>query len=81
MALLVLILLATKRVLYKIDFIALLLVLEEGVGKVFCFNKHTIKLFSSAMEPILQKVIAYVGHPVLKKHSFPLTSTMNPNKS
>ena len=39
--------------------------LEEGVGNIFCFNKHTIELLSSAMEPILQKVIAYVGHPVM----------------
>ena len=39
-------------------------VLEKGVDSIFCFNKHTIKLFSSAMEHILQKVIAYVGHPV-----------------
>ena len=46
-----------------LDFFAL------GVGRkgrqYFLLQKNTTKLFSSAIECILQKVIAYVGYPVL----------------
>ena len=44
--------------------IALLKVLKERVGDISCFNKYTAKLFSTAIECIVRKVIAYVGHPV-----------------
>ena len=50
MALLVLIMLATERVLNKCYLVAMLWVLEEGVGYIFYFNEHSIKLFFSALE-------------------------------
>ena len=64
MVLLVLILLATERVFNKNYLIALLEALEEEVGNIFYLNKHSPKLFSCAIESKLQRVHAYVGHPV-----------------
>ena len=58
MTLLVLILLATGRVL------ALLYLLLEGESNLFYFLKHITKLVSSTTESKLQRVHAYVGHPV-----------------
>ena len=66
MVLLVLILLATERVFNKNYLIALLEALEEEVGNIFYLNKHPPKLFSCAIESKLQRVHAYVGHPVNK---------------
>ena len=64
MPLLVLIMLAIERVLNKCYLVALLWVLEEGVGYIFYFNEHSIKLFSSALESKKQSLHAYMGHPV-----------------
>ena len=64
MPLLVLIMLATERVLNKCYLVAMLRVLEEGVGYIFYFNEHPIKLFSSALESKKQSLHAYMGHPV-----------------
>ena len=55
---------ATERVLNKSYLIALLYVLEEGVGNTFYFNEHSRKLVSSATESQKQILHAYMGHPV-----------------
>ena len=62
---LTLILLATGRGINKKFLGPWLQVLEEGAGNIFYFNEHSTKLFPSAIEPKLQSVHTYVGHPVL----------------
>ena len=65
MALLVLMLLATEEVLIDMDFLLiLLLALEKDYSNmIISIKQHSIAFFS-AIEPQLESVNAYLGHPV-----------------